>query len=210
MYAWRHVAFVWDLAGIAGTADKMRIYRDGELVASNTDNIADIMVDDGVVKLLGHHEYYRYNQPTAYMDNIKVWDYAKTDFSDRFIEGFSLPPIAEAGGSYTVAEGSSVPLDGAASYVPDPGDVLTYAWDLDGDGVYGETGAGKRGVGRRLPVSVRLRGSWLLELVQLGDQRRSASGYQRLDVRGSQLGHALDPSRRRLRNLGWDQPYWFR
>jgi hypothetical protein len=120
----------------------MRIYRDGELVASNTDTIADIMVDDGVVKLLGHHEYYRYNQPTAYMDNIKVWDYAKTDFSDRFIEGFSLPPIAEAGGSYTVAEGSSVPLDGAASYDPDPGDVLTYAWDLDGDGVYGETGAG--------------------------------------------------------------------
>lgn len=142
LYEWHHVAFVWDLTGIAGTADIMRVYRDGVLVAANTDTIDDLMVDPGYVKLLGNHEYRRTNQPLAYMDNIKVWDYAKTDFSDRFIEGFGLPPVAEANGPYTVAEGSSVPLDGTASYDPDPGDVLTYAWDLDGDGVYGETGAG--------------------------------------------------------------------
>ncbi len=51
------------------------------------------------------------------------------------------PPVAEANGPYTVAEGSSVTLDGTGSYDPDPGDTLTYAWDLDGDGVYGETGS---------------------------------------------------------------------
>lgn len=51
------------------------------------------------------------------------------------------PPVAEANGPYGVPEGSSVVLDGSASYDPDPGDSLTYAWDLDDDGVFGETGA---------------------------------------------------------------------
>ncbi len=46
-------------------------------------------------------------------------------------------PFAEAGGPYTVAEGGSVQLNGSAS----TGTGLTYAWDLDGDGIYGETGA---------------------------------------------------------------------
>jgi CSLREA domain-containing protein len=52
------------------------------------------------------------------------------------------PPVAEANGPYGVPEGGSVVLDGTASYDPDPGDSLTYAWDLDDDGVYGETGPG--------------------------------------------------------------------
>ena len=50
------------------------------------------------------------------------------------------PPVAEANGPYTVPEGGSVTLDGTGSYDPDPGDTLTYAWDLDNDGLYGETG----------------------------------------------------------------------
>ena len=141
IYEWKHVAFVWNLNGIAGTADKMRIYRDGVMISTNTDIIADMMSDNGVVKLLGHHEYRRYNQPTAYMDNIKVWGYAKTDFSDRFLEGFNQPPTAVAGGPYTVAEGSSITLDGAGSSDVDPGDTLTYAWDLDNDGVFESAGA---------------------------------------------------------------------
>ena len=140
MYEWQHVAFVWDLEGISGSADRMRIYRDGILIGSNTDPIADIMFDNGVVKLLGHHEYRRYNQPTTSMDNIKVWDYAKTDFSDRFVEGFNQSPVAEANGPYDVTEGGTVTLTGSGSHDPDAGDTLTYAWDLDDDGLYGETG----------------------------------------------------------------------
>lgn len=46
-------------------------------------------------------------------------------------------PVANAGGPYVVAEGSSISLDGSAS----TGSGLTYAWDLDGDGIYGETGS---------------------------------------------------------------------
>ena len=46
-------------------------------------------------------------------------------------------PTADAGSGYAVAEGGSVTLSGAGS----TGDGLTYLWDLDGDGVFGETGA---------------------------------------------------------------------
>ena len=53
----------------------------------------------------------------------------------------TVVPDAEADGPYTITEGGSVTLNGTSAYVPGPGDTLTYAWDLDNDGVYGETGA---------------------------------------------------------------------
>ncbi len=83
---WVHVAFSWDLNGIEGTADKMRLYFDGVLVDTNTDAITSLRSDSDSVKLLGHHAYSRFGEPTAYMDNIVVYDYAKSDFTDRFIE----------------------------------------------------------------------------------------------------------------------------
>ncbi len=49
-----------------------------------------------------------------------------------------LSLAAEAGGPYQVTESGSVQLDGSASNGPNL--PLSYAWDLDGDGVYGETG----------------------------------------------------------------------
>ena len=51
------------------------------------------------------------------------------------------PPVAEANGPYNVPEGGSVTLDGTGSSDPDSGDTLTYAWNLDGDSIYGEAGA---------------------------------------------------------------------
>ena len=49
----------------------------------------------------------------------------------------NVPPTAEAGGPYTVAEGSSVVLSGAASSDPNqPANTLTYAWDLDNNGSF--------------------------------------------------------------------------
>jgi hypothetical protein len=45
------------------------------------------------------------------------------------------PPVADSGGPYAVDEGSSVGLSAAASSDPDA-DLLTYAWDLDGDGTF--------------------------------------------------------------------------
>ena len=52
----------------------------------------------------------------------------------------NVDPTADAGGPYSVNEGSSVTLSATGSDVP--GDPLTFAWDLDGDGQYDDaTGA---------------------------------------------------------------------
>jgi hypothetical protein len=51
------------------------------------------------------------------------------------------PPVANANGPYTVASGGTVLLSSAGSSDPD-NDPLTFIWDLDGDGAFGETGAG--------------------------------------------------------------------
>jgi len=45
------------------------------------------------------------------------------------------PPVADAGGPYSVAEGSSVTLDAAGSSDPDD-NIASYDWDLNGDGVF--------------------------------------------------------------------------
>jgi uncharacterized delta-60 repeat protein len=50
----------------------------------------------------------------------------------------NIPPTANAGGPYTVAEGGSVQLNGSGS-TPGTG-TLTYAWDLNGNGIFGEAG----------------------------------------------------------------------
>ena len=81
-----HLAFVWDRNGIAGTGDYMRIYVDGVVVATNT-----TQNDWGTDNTSGN---FRVAAPwdTSYatdrysVDNVKVWNSAKTYFSDRFFE----------------------------------------------------------------------------------------------------------------------------
>ena len=58
------------------------------------------------------------------------------------INGVNDLPIAEANGPYSVLEGGAVQLSSAGSSDPDADDVLSFEWDLDGDGVFGETGVG--------------------------------------------------------------------
>ncbi len=56
------------------------------------------------------------------------------------INNVNEAPTANAGGPYNVVQGSSVALTGLASTDPEQASSsLTYSWDLDGDGVFGET-----------------------------------------------------------------------
>lgn len=45
------------------------------------------------------------------------------------------PPVANAGGPYVGNEGSPITFDGSGSSDPD-GTIVSYEWDLDGDGLY--------------------------------------------------------------------------
>ena len=124
-----HTAICWDIAGIDGTDDKVRVYRDGQVVGSHTASWNpdgteryDLILGYGA-DLGGFDKYI--------VDNIVIWNYAKTDFSDRFCESPSgLPPTADAGGPYLVAAGASIQLDGTGSD-PELG-PLAFLWTATG------------------------------------------------------------------------------
>ena len=51
----------------------------------------------------------------------------------------NAPPIADAGGPYSTVETVAITLNGSGSSDPEAG-ALTYQWDFDGNGIYGESG----------------------------------------------------------------------
>jgi PKD repeat protein len=57
--------------------------------------------------------------------------------SDTTVTINNVAPSADAGGPYSVDEGSTMVLSGTGSDVC-PSDSLSYSWDLDGDGLYGD------------------------------------------------------------------------
>ena len=68
-------------------------------------------------------------------DTVAECDAANNRHNSGLLVQFNQPPIAAAGGPYTVQEGVALSLDGSGSSDAD-GDALTYAWDLDGDGMF--------------------------------------------------------------------------
>lgn len=88
---WIHLAGVWDRAGIDGTDDKMQLYLNGELVASTTDSGWGTEVGEMV-------DICSANDNSAglfFMDNLKLWNYAKTDFSDRTTEDHATQSVPD-------------------------------------------------------------------------------------------------------------------
>jgi hypothetical protein len=90
---WIHVAGVWDRNGIDGSADTVRLYVDGQVVAASQESDWGTTtcsqrlpgVDRCFLDVAGCNDTCA---DTFSEDNLKVWDYAKTDFGDRFQEGF--------------------------------------------------------------------------------------------------------------------------
>ena len=80
---WIHLASVWDRSGIDGTTETIRLYADGNKVASGTYN--DWGTSVGYWADICGGNDHNIAQKFA-MDNLIIWNYAKTDFSDRFTE----------------------------------------------------------------------------------------------------------------------------
>jgi Ca2+-binding RTX toxin-like protein len=54
----------------------------------------------------------------------------------------NVAPTADAGGPYFAFEDTPIVLNGSGSDPAGAADPLTFQWDLDGDNIFGETGAG--------------------------------------------------------------------
>ena len=64
---------------------------------------------------------------------------ALTLFKTAAAAGPNMDPVAEAGSDQTIAEGESLTVDGSGSSDAD-GSIVQYAWDLNNDGSFEETG----------------------------------------------------------------------
>jgi len=82
-------------------------------------------------------------QVSSYQVTTAVDGSLTEEFTLSFGPGGAVgTPVADAGGPYSVNDLQSVTLDASGSTDPDQDPAtLDYAWDLDGDGVFGETGA---------------------------------------------------------------------
>ena len=85
---WHHYALVWDIDGIAGVADGTKhvaCFLDGQLDSTRWFECPGAAFGDlgGATLDLVENNF---SQGTTAIDNIKVWNYARTAFEDRFSE----------------------------------------------------------------------------------------------------------------------------
>jgi Ca2+-binding RTX toxin-like protein len=70
-------------------------------------------------------------------DSYFGFPFVRHDFlSIAVTQPTNRPPTADANGPYVIGEGDDLTLDASASSDPDPGDALTFRWDVNGDGVF--------------------------------------------------------------------------
>jgi hypothetical protein len=76
---WVHMLFVWDIRGIRGSTDTLRIYRDGVLVGRCSEPVADLIPSSLPVAFAGSHATSRLpSTPALLYDEIMVFDRAIT------------------------------------------------------------------------------------------------------------------------------------
>ncbi len=85
-----HFALTWDANGIDGTADTIRLYINGNKEASSVSSWSAAAQFDPYLYLGTSPNRdpwdHNYNAVKGVTDNFIIWDYAKTDFPDRFQE----------------------------------------------------------------------------------------------------------------------------
>ena len=132
-----HVAIVWD-GTAANNADKVKMFLNGVERGSLSSRGSPTFANWGSGNYLrlatrwvpGDWNRHNWEGSDGVMDNIKIWNYAKTDFEDRFIERVNQAPIAHAGPDQMVHPGAMVILDGSGSLDPDENYPLTYYWQI--------------------------------------------------------------------------------
>lgn len=85
---WIHVAGVWDRAGIDGSLDKVRLYVNGATAASSTNGGWGTTVGTEA-DIAGANDYNIAGK--FYEDNLKIYNFALTDYSHRFDEAWVVP-----------------------------------------------------------------------------------------------------------------------
>ena len=85
---------------------------------------------EGIIELVATAGYDREAELVVTVDDT---DGSTADDSARIlinVEFYPQPPVAVAGDDQQVQEDTSVIVDGSASYDPDGGDIVSYAWDF--------------------------------------------------------------------------------
>lgn len=99
---WVHIAAVWDRNGIEGTSDTVRLYINGIIAGAILTNSWGTGFNGNHADIAGGNDLI---ENKFALDNLVIYDYAKTDFSDRFNEN----PMGQAFSTFT--PNASVNLD---------------------------------------------------------------------------------------------------
>lgn len=110
---------------------------DGTIASYSWDFDGDGVYDDAN----GVHPVFQTSDSGVYTVGLQVIDdRGDSAVATTLVTVTNVAPVADAGGSYNLELGQTATLDGSGS--SDPGnDIVEYAWDLDGDGVYETLGA---------------------------------------------------------------------
>jgi uncharacterized delta-60 repeat protein len=101
-----------------------------ETVSGNPSSVSHVYADGG-------------NPSTAYAVTATATDEDGTYASNSLIVSvLNVVPTASAGGPYQSFDDTPIVLTATGSDAAGAADPLSYLWDLDGDGVFGETGSG--------------------------------------------------------------------